>query len=63
MKIIERRPGGYLVDCGCAHGGPFVQRRPALAAECPKCGKTGMMAELVTTWVIANDRERIEAAD
>jgi hypothetical protein len=63
MKIVERRQSGYLMECDCGRGGQFVQQRPALASECPKCGKTGLMADLVTKWVIARDSMKLDAAD
>jgi hypothetical protein len=53
MKIVERRQGGYLIECSCARGGHFFQHSPALSVECPCCGRTQILAELVTTWVIA----------
>ena len=63
MKIVERRQSGYLMECDCGRGGQFIQHRPALASECPKCGKTGLMADLVTKWMAARDSMKLGAAD
>jgi Zn finger protein HypA/HybF involved in hydrogenase expression len=63
MKIVERRQSGYLMECDCGRGGQFIQERPALASECPKCGKTGLMADLITKWMVARDSMKLDAAD
>jgi hypothetical protein len=63
MHIVERRPGGYLIECTCARGGAFFQRSPTLTVECPKCGKTQNTADMVVAWMTIEQPKDAEAAD
>lgn len=64
MRIVERRPGGYVATCNCRPGEPFPIQGLMLTAECPFCGRPEHLADLVAEWVItARERSTEEAAD
>lgn len=64
MQIVDSRPGCYVLECGCARGGPFRAERLTLTVECPRCGRTRLTADLVASWVLrTRDRRAADAAD
>jgi hypothetical protein len=64
MRIVDRRRGGYLVECGCERGAAFHAERLLLTIECPYCGENRQAADLVAAWVTdAGGAPRLEAAD
>lgn len=51
MKIDRRLSKHYQVTC--AQGHEFQAVATALSAECPRCGETALMVELVTRYWLA----------
>lgn len=65
MRIVERRIAGYRIACGCERDETFVQSGGTLCVECPFCGRTMPMADLVAVWLTegAAGRAAADAAD
>lgn len=51
MKIDHRLSKHYEVTCAQGHG--FRTPATALTAECPRCGETALMVDLVTRYWLA----------
>lgn len=48
MKIEKKMENGYRLTCRAGHA--FTAKRFNLAAECPQCGETAVMIDLVTRY-------------
>ena len=54
MRIVRETEKGYAVACDCPN--EFSTGRMRMTFECPHCGTTAFVSELVCNWVSENSK-------